>query len=99
MIWAGDFSATRAASLDANELLFGGYRFDAETGLYHVLSRWYHVPRARWVGRDPEGYVDGMSLYAYCGGRPLIVSPYAEEMDFAPDLLAPLAVVVSRQRV
>jgi RHS repeat-associated protein len=54
-----------------NEILYGGYRFDAETGLYHVRNRVYHPTLGRWLQRDPKGYVDGMSLYEYVGGCPL----------------------------
>jgi len=55
----------------ANEVLYCGYRRDPETGLYHVRHRTYHPHLARWLQRDPIGYVDGMSLYEYCGGAPV----------------------------
>jgi RHS repeat-associated protein len=51
----------------SNAILFGGYYRDAETGLYNVRNRYYHV-QLGWLTRDPLGYVDGMSLYEYCGG-------------------------------
>ena len=54
-----------------NEILFCGYRYDPETALYHVRHRMYHPTLGRWLQRDPLGYVDGMSLYEYCGGCPL----------------------------
>ncbi len=53
-----------------NPILYCGYYYDLETGLYHVRNRSYHPHLGRWVQRDPEGYVDGMSLYEYVGGRP-----------------------------
>jgi RHS repeat-associated protein len=53
-----------------NELLFAGYRFDAETGLYHVRNRQYHPTLGRWLQRDPAGYVDGVSLYQYVAANP-----------------------------
>jgi RHS repeat-associated protein len=52
-----------------NEVRFAGYRFDPVTGLYDVRNRVYH-PYLGWLQRDPLGYVDGMSLYEYCGGGP-----------------------------
>ena len=55
----------------ATEVLYCGYRFDSESGLYHVRHRVYHVTLGRWMQRDPQGYVDGMSLYTYVGGNPL----------------------------
>ena len=46
----------------ANEVLFAGYRFDTETGLYHVRHRFLHPTLGRWLQRDPIGYEDGMGL-------------------------------------
>ena len=53
-----------------NRVLFAGYRFDAETGLYHVRHRMYHGTLGRWIQRDPAGYVDGMGLYEYGRSSP-----------------------------
>jgi len=52
-----------------NNILFAGYCYDWETGLYHVRLRPYHAPLGRWLVRDPLGYFDGMSLYEYCHSR------------------------------
>jgi len=54
-----------------NEIRFCGYRYDPESALYHVRNRMYHATLGRWLQRDPLGYVDGMSLYEYCGSRPV----------------------------
>jgi len=62
--WTG-----RAGSLYESTVLFAGYWRDTETGLYHVRNRMYHVRLGLWLIRDPEGYVDGMSLYEYVGGN------------------------------
>jgi len=59
------------ASNYANTVLFAGYRFDSETGLYHVRHRMYHATLGRWIQRDPIGYGDGMGLYAYVAANPL----------------------------
>ncbi|MEA3367160.1 MAG: RHS repeat-associated core domain-containing protein, partial [Planctomycetota bacterium] len=55
----------------ANTVLFAGYRFDAETGLYHVRHRVYHATLGRWVQRDPIGYSDSPSLYQYVVATPV----------------------------
>jgi RHS repeat-associated protein len=52
-------------------VLYAGYRFDAETGLYHVRHRMYHATLGRWIQRDPAGYVDGANLYEYTRGSPV----------------------------
>jgi len=58
------------ASAVANDVLYCGYRFDAETGLYHVRYRYYHPTLGRWVTRDPAGYLDGANLYVYVSDNP-----------------------------
>jgi RHS repeat-associated protein len=55
----------------ANTILFAGSYRDSATLLYHVRNRMYHVKLGLWLIRDPQGYVDGMSLYEYCGGSAL----------------------------
>jgi RHS repeat-associated protein len=52
-------------------VLYCGYRWDGETGLYHVRHRMYHATLGRWIQRDPAGYQDGPSLYEYGGSKPL----------------------------
>jgi RHS repeat-associated protein len=52
------------------EYRYAGYRWDYETQLLQVRNRWYHPRLGRWVSRDPAGYGDGMSLYAYATSRP-----------------------------
>ncbi|MBX3403460.1 MAG: hypothetical protein KF699_08630 [Phycisphaeraceae bacterium] len=37
----------------------------------HVRHRVLHFGLGRWTRRDPLGYVDGMSVYAYLGARPM----------------------------
>jgi RHS repeat-associated protein len=68
-VFEWDIDADGASDV-ANEILFAGYSFDAETGLYHVRHRMYHATLGRWIQRDPAGYVDGVGLYEYVGSRP-----------------------------
>jgi RHS repeat-associated protein len=59
------------ASAYSNEILFGGYRFDPETGLNLARNRYYHPTLGRWTGPEPGGvYRDGPSLYQYVVGIP-----------------------------
>ena len=54
-IYDDDWSDTVSwASSKQNEILYAGYRFDAETGLYHVRNRMYHPTLGRWLQRDPN---------------------------------------------
>jgi len=65
-----------------NEILYCGYRYDAETGFYHVRHRYLHPTAGRWVSRDSAGYVDGMSVYEGVRGRPTsLVDPFGAATD------------------
>jgi len=65
-----DPDADNASDVD-NRLLYCGYRYDGETGLYHVRFRYLHPTFGRWTTPDPAGYVDGMGLYEYVNSSPL----------------------------
>jgi len=69
---AAEWSADADNKSDwGNEVLYAGYRLDAESGMFQVRNRNYHPTLGRWIERDPEGYVDGMSLYQYCQSNPV----------------------------
>ena len=67
----GNWNGAGGSSGKENRILFAGYFFDEESGLYHVRNRMYHPTLGRWMQRDPAGYVDGMSLYEYVAGDPI----------------------------
>lgn len=52
-------------------ILFSGYYYDSETGLYHVRRRMYHPTLGTWLQPDPAGYADGPNLYLYGRGSPV----------------------------
>jgi RHS repeat-associated protein len=60
---------TRTSAYDWN-LLFGGYSYDAEIGLYDVRHRVYHPLLGRWLQEDPAGSVDSVNLYQYALSSP-----------------------------
>jgi len=62
----------RSTNTFQNAILYCGYYFDDETGLYSVRHRYYHPSLGRWLSRDPIGYSDGMSLYEYVGSSPIL---------------------------
>jgi RHS repeat-associated protein len=53
-----------------NEVLYCGYRYDPETGNYHVRNRFLIPPLGRWGQVDPLGYHDSPNLYQYVRGWP-----------------------------
>jgi RHS repeat-associated protein len=70
------------ASTIANPWTFTGRRLDAETGLMYYRARYYDVDLGRFIGRDPLGYVDGLSLYmAYMVPNGLDPFGLVEEID------------------
>ena len=58
------------ASAKAITVLYGGYRYDLETGLYQARRRFLHSTMGVWLTRDPVGYFDGLNLYQYCRAMP-----------------------------
>jgi RHS repeat-associated protein len=67
---SGHADGTASALAVANEILYCGYRYDTETGLYHVRHRAYHSTVGRWMQRDPIT-LDGSGWYRYVEDRPL----------------------------
>jgi RHS repeat-associated protein len=78
-----DWSADADNASDwSNELLYAGYRRDAESALYHVRNRYYHPTLGRWVSRDPVGYEGGRDLYAYAKASPACgLDPLGLQLD------------------
>jgi RHS repeat-associated protein len=62
----------RTSNTFANDILYCGYRFDNESGLYSVRHRYYHPTMGRWLRRDPLVYFDGPNLYLYAEADPVL---------------------------
>jgi RHS repeat-associated protein len=62
-ILAPDGVTVRAASSYNNQIGFTGRYQDRETGLWYFRMRYHSASLGRFIGRDPLGYVDGLSLY------------------------------------
>ena len=57
----------------ANRRGYAGYEHDwAIESLCHVRHRAYLTELGRWTRRDPLGYVEGISLYAYVANRAVV---------------------------
>jgi RHS repeat-associated protein len=54
-----------------NPWRFSSKRTDSETGLVNFGRRYYFPSLGRWLTPDPEGFHDGMNLYAYVHNDPL----------------------------
>ncbi len=69
-----------------NRILFGGHRYDPETGLYYCRARYLDPRAGRFITRDPLGtWGDGVgrgNAYNYTGNNPHTwVDPSGTKMD------------------
>ena len=59
------------SSYGASDVIYCGYRYDAETENYYVRN-WYYSPTlGRWLTRDPIGYRGGINHYGYVESSPV----------------------------
>lgn len=62
---------------DINPYRYRGYRFDLDSGLYYLNSRYYDSSIGRFISADSINYLSsksntGLNLYAYCGNNPIM---------------------------
>ena len=70
-----------------NTLLYRGYVYDRETGLYYVSSRYYDPEIGRMISPDsaeilmasPSALTD-KNLYAYCDNNPVVRVDYGGQL-------------------
>ena len=66
-----------ATVLARNPYLYRGYRYDSETGLYYLNSRYYDPDICRFINADDASYLGASgdfisyNLFAYCGNNPV----------------------------
>ena len=49
---------------------YTGHTWDNDTKMYFAPYRYYMPSAARWLTRDPMGYVDGLNVYMYVANSP-----------------------------
>jgi RHS repeat-associated protein len=74
------FAGRASTSYDV-ETLFAGYRYDSVTKTYLVRHRIYHPILGCWVQRDSLRYIDGLNLYQYVGGNPIVGTDPSGQMS------------------
>ena len=59
-----------------NPYLYRGYRYDTETGLYYLQSRYYNADWGRFINADgligQTGALLGHNLFSYSNNNPVI---------------------------
>jgi len=56
---------------DVNIYRFSSKEWNANSGLYYYLYRFYDPSLQRWLNQDPIGERGGLNLYAYVGNNPV----------------------------
>ena len=51
---------------------YSGKERDASTGLYYYGARYYAPWLGRWMSCDPAGTIDGLNLYVFVRGNPVL---------------------------
>jgi len=61
-----------AAEAPAKRYRYAGREMDEESGWSHHGARYYLPGLARWVSTDPLGIKDGLNLFAFVRGNPIV---------------------------
>lgn len=79
-------SGGASTSAAKNSLMYRGYYYDKDLGLYYLISRYYDANIGRFISAD--GYVStgqgliGYNMYAYCGNNPIMMVDYGGEFPW-----------------
>lgn len=65
-------SGRTLAEVKLKRYRYTGMERDEESGLNYHSARYYAPWLARWTATDPIGIGDGLNVYAYVGGSPII---------------------------
>ncbi len=72
MVWSAVYDSFGNIQIQTakiiNNLRFAGQYFDAQTGLYYNLNRYYDLTTGRYLRTDLFG--EGLNLYAYVFNNP-----------------------------
>ncbi len=60
------------AEVKLKQYRYSGKERDGATGLYYYGARYYAPWLGRWLSCDPAGTVDGLNLYGFVRGNPVI---------------------------
>ena len=72
----GGTALVAGSNLELKHYRYSGKERDTNTGLYYYGVRYYAPELRRWLSTDPAGTVDGLNLYGFVRGNPvLLVDP------------------------
>ncbi|MDZ4847682.1 MAG: RHS repeat-associated core domain-containing protein [Pirellulaceae bacterium] len=76
-----DPSFTSSTSSFEWETLYGSYRFDPESSLYHIRHRYFNSALGNWISRDPIGYEGGLNPFRYVKNQPTTLLDPSGNLD------------------
>ncbi|MCF7932789.1 MAG: RHS repeat-associated core domain-containing protein, partial [Acholeplasmataceae bacterium] len=81
--WGNMIYKSGGSLADINPYRYRGYRFDIETGLYYLQSRYYDPAIGRFISSDgllgEQGDSIGHNIFAYCANNPVMrIDPTGE---------------------
>jgi RHS repeat-associated protein len=75
IVWLADYASFGAARIThgsfRNPLRAPGQYFDEETGLHYNRFRYYSPELARYLSRDPLGFLADLNFYRYAANNPI----------------------------
>ena len=81
-----------------NPFRYRGYRYDGDTGLYYLQSRYYDPVSCRFVNADKyasTGYgTVGFNMFAYCNNNPVSFADQTGDLFGIDDIVAVAAVFI-----
>ncbi|HEU5227782.1 MAG TPA: RHS repeat-associated core domain-containing protein, partial [Ktedonobacteraceae bacterium] len=66
-------AGSNASEVELKQYRYSGKERDTVTGFYYYGARYYAPWLGRWMSPDPSGTVDGLNLYAFVSGNPVIL--------------------------
>lgn len=83
--WGNIISQTGGDLAEINPYRYRGYRYDVETGLYYLNSRYYNPEIGRYINANDvsaisPSSINGVNLYTYSVNNPVTVSAYTERV-------------------
>jgi RHS repeat-associated protein len=82
---------------DVNNYRFSSKEWNANSGLYYYLYRFYDPNSQRWLNRDPINEHGGMNLYGFVNNSPTVWSD-GYGLIITPECAAALAALAEFQR-
>jgi len=84
---------------EKNPYRYRGYRYDTETGLYYLLSRYYNPEWGRYINADAAvgqiGNIQGHNMFQYCFNNPVNMDDPSGHWPKLSTILTTVAVVAT----